>query len=430
MFESLRKKKLLILGGIKRTCFVVERAKAMGVYTIVADYYEDSPAKKIADEALLISAVDVDALTTYCQENHVDGIFTAYVDILMPVCMKVAYNLGLSTCFTEDVVMMSIDKIKFKKACNKYDIPVPKTYKVEQDTFESDINSLEYPVFVKPMDGSGSRGANVCFNESEFRRNYAEAIKWSKKGGVVVEEYLTGTDIGLDYIVIDGEPHLMSMWDRYIRKGRSSAINHADLQLFPSLSLDVYRNEIDGKVRSMFKAAGFKNGVAFIQGYSNNGRMTFFEMGCRLGGTWSFIDEYYHGVNPIDMLICHSLTGRMIDQDHVMTIDPSFGGKKAAVMSYITEKKEGRINQICGIDKIKEDDNVLNFWKVYKEGEFFSLGSQPDTAICRLQLVAEDTESLEKTVNTVNSNISVLNENGMNILCPFIDVDKILCQYN
>ena len=45
----LQGKKLLILGGAAVHCKVVEAARAMGVYTIVTDYLENSPAKLIAD---------------------------------------------------------------------------------------------------------------------------------------------------------------------------------------------------------------------------------------------------------------------------------------------------------------------------------------------------------------------------------------------
>ena len=42
-------KQLLILGGAVQCVKVVEAAKEMGVYTIVADQAENSPAKKLAD---------------------------------------------------------------------------------------------------------------------------------------------------------------------------------------------------------------------------------------------------------------------------------------------------------------------------------------------------------------------------------------------
>ena len=58
---SLIGKKLLVLGGAGVHCKVVEAAKEMGVYTVVADYLEvkNSPAKQISDDNVLISILDL-----------------------------------------------------------------------------------------------------------------------------------------------------------------------------------------------------------------------------------------------------------------------------------------------------------------------------------------------------------------------------------
>ena len=58
-------KKLLILAGAGPHTKVVESAKEMGIYTIVADYLpasEYSPAKLVADESLMNNIFDVDEL--------------------------------------------------------------------------------------------------------------------------------------------------------------------------------------------------------------------------------------------------------------------------------------------------------------------------------------------------------------------------------
>ena len=64
--ESLIGKKLLLLGGTKQACDAVEVAKEMQIETFVADYYSDSPAKKIADHSFAISTHDVDKLIRLC----------------------------------------------------------------------------------------------------------------------------------------------------------------------------------------------------------------------------------------------------------------------------------------------------------------------------------------------------------------------------
>ena len=73
---ALRGKKLLILAGGPNLVTLVQRARELGVYTIVTDYYDDqtSPAKKYADEAWNVSWSDIDTLEKLCIENKIDGI--------------------------------------------------------------------------------------------------------------------------------------------------------------------------------------------------------------------------------------------------------------------------------------------------------------------------------------------------------------------
>ena len=69
-------KKLLILGGTRISCEIVRKAKKMGVYTVVTDYYDEtkSPAKQIADESFLVSCTDVDAVVSLIKEQNIDGV--------------------------------------------------------------------------------------------------------------------------------------------------------------------------------------------------------------------------------------------------------------------------------------------------------------------------------------------------------------------
>ena len=62
-------KKLLILGGAGPHIKVVESAREMGIQTIVADYIPDSPAKAIADVALMNNIYDIDELVQYGREK-------------------------------------------------------------------------------------------------------------------------------------------------------------------------------------------------------------------------------------------------------------------------------------------------------------------------------------------------------------------------
>ena len=163
--QEFRGKKLLVLGGITLACDIVRHAQAMGVYVVVADYDRNSPAKKIADKAVLIDALDVDAIVELCKLENIDGVTTGFVDILLAPCYEVCKRLGLPYYVTPKMLTMSTNKIDFKDTCDKYDVPVPKTYLVGDLIPVEMYDKVNYPVFVKPLDGSGSRGASVCNNE-------------------------------------------------------------------------------------------------------------------------------------------------------------------------------------------------------------------------------------------------------------------------
>ena len=115
MNTELVGKKLLYLGGIKRAEYVVRRARELGIYVIVADYNEDSPAKLVANEGVLMDATDVEALTELCVSRNIDGILTGYADILLPICREVSKRANIPFYATDDMIEASTNKGFFKK---------------------------------------------------------------------------------------------------------------------------------------------------------------------------------------------------------------------------------------------------------------------------------------------------------------------------
>ena len=93
------------------------------------------------------------------------------------------------------------------------------------------------------------------------------------------------------YIAVDGEFRLISMFDRYACSDRGGAMNYANLAIGPSSAVDYYLNEVHNKVVNMFKSLGFKDGLYFMQGFSNGNKIIFYEMGCRLGGSYYDLEE-------------------------------------------------------------------------------------------------------------------------------------------
>ena len=69
--NSLKGKKLLIIGGAFQHCKLVEAAKQLGVITCVTDYlpYENAPAKQIADKYYTYNITDFDDIVDMCKKE-------------------------------------------------------------------------------------------------------------------------------------------------------------------------------------------------------------------------------------------------------------------------------------------------------------------------------------------------------------------------
>lgn len=422
-------KKLLILGGIKYECDIVEHAKNMGAYTIVADYDTDSPAKKIADKAVLIDATNVDAIVDFCRKEKVDGITTGFVDILLPGWIEMCKKLGLPCYVTPKMLSMSTDKVDFKNTCEQYGVPVPKTFFVGKQLTKQIMDSLVYPVFVKPLDASGSRGCGVCNNAIEVKKQFDDAVSYSPTDTGIIEEYLTGREFLLDYVGIDGEFKLIEMFDRYMGKDRGSARNFANVSLAPSFAIDNYYATVDEKVRHMFKELGFRDGLIFLQGHVEGDKITFYEMGCRLGGSFFDLEQACLGMNAVDMIIEYALTGKMIPSIDVIPNKAAKFKKFAAVNNFLLAGGNETITHIKGVDEAKQLPTYVTAIQYREEGLYYIQDSIVDKPVISIYFTGGNISEIKEGIQYLNSIFEVTNSEGKSLLMEKIKPED-LEEYN
>ena len=409
-------KRLLILGGFNLACVIVRHAQALGAYVVVADYDEHAIAKNVADKFALVSATDVDALVELCKKEKIDGVTTGFVDILLKPCYEVCQRLGLPYYVTPKMLAMSTNKIDFKETCNQYEVLVPQTYFIGEKIPENVYAKISYPVFVKPLDASGSRGAGICYNREELDRQVEVAASFSVTNNAIVEDYITGREFLMNYIAQDGEFRMVSMFDRYASSDREGAINYASLSMGPSKSVDYYFNEVEGKVINMFRKLGFKDGLYFLQGYSDGKRITFFEMGCRLGGSYYDLERKCIGIDPVDMIVRYALTGKMTCDFNSIPVRVGKYNNIGVCVNYLLIGGEETIHKISGIEKIKRMRSYVKSEQRQFEGDHYKSDSTVDRPVLSVYLVVVDKKQLIKDVDYMNSVFQVVNQEGKSIL--------------
>ena len=425
MKREFENKKLLILGGVKEACDIVEHAQRMGAYVIVLDYYENSPAKKNADEGVLIDATNIDAIVEYCKKNQVDGVTTGFVDFLMPICYEVCKKLGLPYYATPKMIEMATNKVDFKNTCQEFNIPVPNTYLIGNSISREIFEKISYPVFVKPLDASGSRGAGVCFGKDELIKQFEEAINYSPSNNAIIEDYITGREFLLDYIAVDGEFRLLSMFDRYMSADRSSAINFSNVSICPSKAVDNYLKNVNDKVINMFKKNGFTDGLIFLQGYSDGEEITFYEMGCRLGGSFYNLEQECLGVNPVDMIIRYALSGKMLSSIEAVSKKSAKFDKYAVVCNYLLKGDNETIAEIKGINQLSSIPSYLSSIIHRGVGTHYGKDNLVDRPALCVYLVADNLIQVRRDIHYLNKIIDVYNLERKSLLMEKFDPEKI-----
>ena len=418
MFSNLKGKRLLFLGAVRPLCEAVQVAREMGIYTVVTDYLPNSPAKKYADKACMVSAIDVDAVVALCKEEKIDGLFTAFTDSLLPYARKICDKLGFPFYASEQQIALSLDKSLFKKTCMEYDVPVPIDYTdaIKQNGIENvDIN---FPVIVKPIDSSGGRGISICNNADEFKVAYNYALNISPGKNVLVEEYVIGDEVTATYTMKNGEVSLSCFKDKLISRDHEGITSQGDVLIVPSKYTERFCQDINKKVINMFKGMGATDGSVFVQGIVNDTSIKFFELGYRINGAC----DYRHissenKINYLKMMIAHALTGEMqgysLEQD-----DPHF---KHYILTYNMWAHGGTVGELSDIEEIKNMPNVVTTEYLHSIGDEIIDNHTLAQRVFRAVIKDKSVDRIKEIQKIVKVNDS----NGANMLYKSFDTNRL-----
>lgn len=366
MYEDIKGKRLLVLGGTRISCSLIEKAMEMGLTVGVTDYntIEDSPGKQIAHEIYDANALDVDAVATLIQEKHFDGLLTGWSDMLLPYYAEICQKANVPCYGTKEQFDIFINKEKYKALCRQYGVPTVEGYPVD----DIENAQIKYPVLVKPVDGSGSRGVSVCQNKEELLRAIELAKNTSKTHGALVERYMTGREVTVNWLFVDGEYYLTSIANRHVKRNQGEDVIPLPVgYTYPASITTKYRAEIEENAKAMFKAAGIKNGMMFMQCKVEDDVCVVYDIGFRLTGTQEYVNyDFACGYNPLEMMIRFAVTGKMCEPDELAKIKPETM-KPSFNVSILA--KPGTIARIDGVEKAKAYPEVADVVIAHVPGE-------------------------------------------------------------
>lgn len=409
------------MGGMRISCEIVKKAQSMGIYTLVADYnkIEDSPGKQIADEAVDLSVIDVNAVVDYVKNNHIDGVFVGFNDMLLPYYAEICEKCGLPCYGTKEQFETLITKDQYKALCRQFGVPTIPEYDI------NDVN-IKYPVLVKPVDSSGSRGITICNNREELEAAVEVGKKASKQGEILIERYMDGREVTVFWTFQDGNYYLSALANRHVKHNQGDDVIPLPVgYTFPSVYLPKYRKEVEENSKRMFRHLGLKDGMMFMQCKVEDGICYVYDLGYRLTGSLEYkILECVCGYNPLEMMICHALTGKMGEESIADKVVPEF---KTPAFNVSCLCAPGTIKEIFGIEEVKRMPGVIDAVLGLIPGETIAKqqrGLLAQVAVRVLGTVPNKKELLP-VMQRVGNTVNIIGENGEELLLPGIEYGDI-----
>ena len=336
-------RKLAIVGASYLQLPLVSKAKEMGLYTLCFAWEEGAVCKEEVDEFYPISIVEKEQILNVCQEKKVDGICTIASDVAAPTVAYIAEQMGLTGNSYETAIRAN-NKYLMRNAFVGAGVPCPAYHRIS--SFE-ELNSglLRFPVIVKPTDRSGSLGIMKVEQYEDLEYAVENAIRCSFKHEAIVEEFIEGKEISVEFISYQGVHYPLQITDKVTTEApRFVELEHHQ----PAELTKEWYALIYDLTKSALNALGVTNGASHSEyKITADGRVYVMEIGARMGG--DFI-----GSDLVQLSTGYDYLKGVIEVALGAYIEPVFGEKHHAGVYFLCEEtkslrsiiKEAKLPQI------------------------------------------------------------------------------------
>ena len=205
-------KKIAIIGASYLQLPLVCKAKKLGHEVHCFAWDKDAVCKDEADQFHSISITEKETILNICKGIGIDGICTIASDVAAPTVAYVAERMNLNANSYESACRAN-NKFLMRKALEQAGVPCPK-YQCVTDTDKISEISWRFPLIVKPSDRSGSLGVFKVNNNAQLKNAVDIAIVLSFKGEAMVEEFIDGREISVEFISYHGKHYPLQITDK------------------------------------------------------------------------------------------------------------------------------------------------------------------------------------------------------------------------
>lgn len=399
-------KKILLLGGSKQQVIAIETAKKLDYYTILCDFLDDNPGQYVADKFYLESTTDKETILKIAKEENINGILAYASDPAAPTAAYVAEKLGLPGNPYKSVELLCNKDLyrEFLKA-NGFCTPKAKAYSNIVDAKKDLLNNeFKYPVIVKPVDSSGSKGIGKINNCNDIQNKLEEAINYSKVKRIIIEEYVEkiGYQIAGDGLSIDGKLVFDCFGDDHFNLNNTNPFVPISAS-FPSTMSKEILDKVRKEIQRLLSLLNMKTCTYnFDIRVDKNNNVYLMEIAPRSGGNYiPQIIKYATGVDLVE----YSIKAAMGEKITCNYAEP----KECYAYYAVNSSKDGILDNVVINNQVIKNNILDNYIGVKKGEKISKFVSSNKTLGCLIMKFASK-EQMEEMIENSEKWIKIVME--------------------
>jgi formate-dependent phosphoribosylglycinamide formyltransferase (GAR transformylase) len=275
----------MILGTNEYQNPLIVRAKELGYETHVFGVARGEVGEKTADFFHPVDLLDYDQLWEECKKLDPCGIACICSELAMHPYNFLMRKRGIP-CNSEWTEKISTDKYLMRKAMKEGGVDSPNfmlvSDKMDLTEVMANLAGFRYPLIVKPVDLSSSRGVCKIDSEENLQEALNYALGWSNKKEVILEEFIEGPEYSGESIAYEGNYKLLAITEKHTT-GAPHFVETGHRQP-ADLSAEMHK-KVEETLYKAFKAMNIQYGAIHPEfRITNDGKIYFMEIATRMGG--------------------------------------------------------------------------------------------------------------------------------------------------
>lgn len=221
--------KIVVVGAGPYQDPLIRKAKSMGLETHVFAWQTGDPGEYSADYFYPINITNQNFICDECRRIKPAAIVSAASDLAMGTVAYIAGELGLISN-SQRAIRNTIDKLEMRRTLADAGIPQPDFVEIGDRIPMEALETLCYPMVVKPCDRSGGRGVTRVDDAEALRYSVAEARDISFVHKAIVEEYVAGKNYSVETISYQGSHHILAITETEMSENQGAFFTLAHRQ--------------------------------------------------------------------------------------------------------------------------------------------------------------------------------------------------------